>query len=123
MINIPNYIREKIKQYNPELDTRVGSVLNDFLIAPLSAILEPYQEEHSQVLEQMSLADPSELTEDQLNAIAATFLLERKEGTKATGTVKFYYNAPKSVNIPKGLGLKVGNVPFNTVSDYAITKS
>lgn len=123
MIDIPNYIREKIKQYNPEIDTRIGSVLNDFLIAPLSAILEPYQLEHSQILEQMTLADPSELTDDQLNAVAATFLLERKEGTKATGTVKFYFNTPKSVNIPKGLGLKAGDVPFNTTSDYAITKS
>jgi len=123
MINIPNYIREKIKQYNPELDTREGSVLRDFLINPLVSILEPYQQEHLKILEQMSLADINDLNEDQMNAIAATFLLERRTGTKAVGYVKFYYNSPRSITIPKGLSLISNNITFKTTSDYFITKA
>lgn len=123
MINIPNYIREKIKQYNPELDTRDGSVLKDFLINPLISILEPYQKEHLKILEQMTLNDINNLTEDQLNTIAATFLLERKTGTKASGYVKFYYNSPKNVIIPRGLTLVSNGITFKTVEDYYITKT
>ena len=123
MINIPNYIREKIKQYNPELDVREGSVLRDFLINPLTSILEPYQTEHTQILNQMTLDDISSLTDDQMDAIAATFLIERQLGTKATGYIRFYYNSPKAVIIPKGFGIKVGTVTFKTVIDYSITKS
>jgi len=123
MINIPNYIREKIKQYNPELDTRDGSVLKDFLISPLISILEPYQLTQTEVLNQMTLDDVDSLTEDQMNAIAATFLLERRTGTKATGYIRIYYNSPKAVIIPKGFALNVGDVTFKTTSEYSITRS
>lgn len=123
MINIPNYIREKIKQTNPELDTRDGSVLKDFLISPLISILEPYQMEHLQVLNQMTLDDIDSLTDDQMDAIAATFLLERQLGTKASGYIKLYYNGPKGVVIPKGVLLQANNVYFKTTADYTITKS
>lgn len=123
MINIPNYIREKIKTYNPELDTRDGSVLKDFLISPLISILEPYQLEHLEVLDQMTLEAVDNLTDDQMDAIAATFLMERKTGTKATGYVRFFYNSPKAVNIPKGFSLSVGDVTFKTTTEYSITKS
>jgi len=123
MINIPNYIREKIKQYNPELDTRDGSVLKDFLISPLVSILEPYQLDHTAVLNQMTLDDVDNLTEDQLNAVAATFLLERKAGSMATGYIRFYYNSPKAIIIPKGTALKYNDVTYKTTFDYSITKS
>ena len=123
MINIPNYIREKIKQYNPELDTRDGSVLKDFLISPLVSILEPYQLEHTSVLNQMTLDDVDNLTEDQMDAIASTFLLERTTGTKATGYIRFYYNSPKAVIISKNMSLKIGSKTYKTVSEYSITKS
>lgn len=123
MINIPNYIREKIKQYNPELDTRDGSVLKDFLISPLVSILEPYQLEHLEVLNQMTLEDVNDLTDDQLDAVAATFLLERRAGTKATGYIRFFYNSPRAINIPRGTSLSSNGATFKTTTEYSITKS
>jgi hypothetical protein len=123
MIDIANYIRQKLKEYDPQIDTRIGSVLNDFLISPLTTILEPYQLEHAKILDQLTLSDISELSDDQLNAVAATFLLERKPGAYAVGEVEFFYNSPKSVIIPKGTGLESDGVAFSTTDDYAITKS
>ncbi len=75
MINIPNYIREKIKQSDSSLDTRSGSVLNDFLVSPLTSILEPYQLEHLEILNQMTFDDVDSLSTEQMDAIAATFFM------------------------------------------------
>ncbi len=122
-INIPNYIREKLKEYDATLDTRPGSVLNDFLISPLSTILEPYQLEHAEVMNQMTLDDVTSLTNDQMDAISATFLIERIPGSKSNGTVKLYYNTPKSVIIPKGFSIQINNITFKTTVEYSITKS
>ena len=42
-IDIKNYIIEKIKKQDPEVDVRPGSAIYDFLINPLTSVLEPYQ--------------------------------------------------------------------------------
>ena len=123
MINIPNYIREKIKQSDSSLDTRSGSVLNDFLVSPLTSILEPYQLEHLEVLNQMTLDDVDSLSTDQMDAIAATFVMERTTGSKASGYVQFYYNTPRAIIIPKGFALSYNGKNFKTSVEYSITKS
>ena len=42
-IDVRNYIKERLKEYDPSLDTRDGSVINDILIAPLSLVLNKYE--------------------------------------------------------------------------------
>jgi len=101
-IDIKNYIKEKIKTTNADIDTSPGSVFYDLLINPLSVVLEDYRTQHETILANESATSASDLSEDALDALGVNFLVERTAGTKATGYVTFYYSQPVTLDIPKG---------------------
>ena len=74
-INVKNYIIESIKTQDPEIDVREGSAIHDLLINPLSSILQSYQEDHSSILERQTVKDIEKLSEDELDAVAANYLV------------------------------------------------
>ena len=123
-INIKNYIVEQIKKQDPEIDVRPGSSVYDFLINPLSSILEPYQTDHKKIIDRQSITDLSQLSEDELDAVAANYLVERNSGNKAQGYVRMYFRAARSVSLPKGTKFTdaSGNLEFETVAPFEVTK-
>jgi uncharacterized phage protein gp47/JayE len=122
-IDIKNYIIEKVRILDPTIDTRPGSVFRDFFINPLVPIIEQYEAEHNAVLNTYNVTDLSILEESQLDATAANFLLERITGSKATGYVKMYFSAPRSINLGQGTVLtSASGRQFEVVSDFSVTK-
>lgn len=123
MIDLKNYIKETIKSVDSDIDTGDGSVVHDFLISPLLPILEKYEREQTDIVDKLSLKDLSNFSNEELDAVAANFLVSRNTGNKAIGKIRIYFSQPKALTISKGSKFFVNNLIFETIYDYAITKS
>ena len=123
-IDIKNYIIEKIKKQDPEVDVRPGSAIYDFLINPLTSVLEPYQTEHQAVIDRQTVKDLSALSTDELDAVCANYLVERNAGNRAQGYVKMFFRDARSVSLNKGTVFtdESGLLEFETVTPFEITK-
>tara|TARA_Y100001938_G_C8101688_1_gene442368 strand:+ start:8471 stop:11545 length:3075 start_codon:yes stop_codon:yes gene_type:complete len=123
-INVKNYIIEKIKNQDPEIDVRPGSSIYDFLINPLSSILEPYQSEHKAIIDRQAVTDISTLSTSELDAVAANYLVERNSGNKAQGYVRMYFRSARSLSLPAGTKFTdaTGNLEFETAAPFEVTK-
>lgn len=123
MINITQFLKNSINDYDPTIDTRDGSAVSDFLINPLSVILSSYDASLRSILDQLSLTNVEDIPEENMDFVAQTFLLERENGSKSYGNVYIYFNEPRSFTLPKGSFLTAGNLVFETSADYSITKT
>lgn len=121
-INIVNYIQNKINQYDPNLDTREGSVLYDFLIGPLSVVLESYQQDHGSMMNTNSFQNIPNMPEFELDALGQKYFLSRDPGSKATGNVYLYFNESQKLYIPKGTYFVSKGVQYETSSDFFTEK-
>ena len=117
------YIVNKIKESFPNVDVRPGSATYDLLVAPLSKILEPFEEEQSKLLAAFSMKHPSNISEDDMDLLAANFLVGRSAGSKATGHVRIYFLSPVSVTVPKGTVFSTSDgLEYTSDFDYSISK-
>jgi hypothetical protein len=56
-IEIKNYIKSKITEFDPEIDVQEGSVVNDLVISPLAYVLNTYDEINTAILSTLSFSD------------------------------------------------------------------
>lgn len=129
MIDIKNYVLTKLATYDDgsgdKLDTRPGSVLHDFLVAPLADVLAPFAAEQERLLSEQAILDPANMTEEAVDAIGTKYLLTRNLGQKASGVLYVYYNSPRSLTITKGTVFQSipDNLEFEVTKDYLITRA
>ena len=123
-VDIKNYIIERIKAQDPEIDIREGSGIYDLLINPLTSILTAYQKDHTDIKNRQSIQDITQLTESELDAVAANYLASRNQGNLAQGYIKLYFRTAKSVSIPRGTKFsdESGLLEFETVNNYEVSK-
>ncbi len=117
-------LTSQINELDSTIDTSVGSNVRDLLINPISTLLEGYQTEHDQIINNLSLADPTGLTEQELDAIGKNFLVERRAGTYHTGTIKIYFSAAIPFSIPANTRFlhQASGFEYETVDPYTITR-
>jgi len=121
--DIRNYVKERLQVYNPAIDTRDGSGVNDLLVAPLSLVLDKYLEEHKYVLSRLSLSDVTNMPEAELDAIGLQYLLTRLNGTYSSGSIYVYFANPTAINIPKGTVFSTGGVDYKTTADFYLSRT
>lgn len=124
MTDLRELLIKQINEVNPDVDMSVGSNFRDIVVNPLSFILESYQRDHKKVLNNLSLKDPSLLSEGDLDSIGANFLVNRKEGSYHTGAIKLFFSEPVALNIPKNtrfISLDTGS-EYETISYYTGTR-
>tara|TARA_Y100001963_G_scaffold52767_1_gene73971 strand:+ start:12610 stop:13860 length:1251 start_codon:yes stop_codon:yes gene_type:complete len=119
-----NFIKNKLKAYNNNLDLTEGSAITQVFVNPLSSILQPLLDEQDKLLNNFSLQNPSAMDSDDLDAVASNYLISRRTALNAAGNIKLYYNAAVSVNIPKDtmVSTEDGKM-YKTTATYAITKA
>jgi hypothetical protein len=123
-IDVKNFIIQKIKEINPNIDTRAGSVYSDLVIYPLSSLLSSYQTDHDHVIKTQSIVDLTKLTDAELDAVGANFLIERNSGTRGGGNIRLYFTKPRNLVIPAGTQFTGPNgLKFTTSSVYSVTRS
>lgn len=122
--NVKEYIKQKIREVDPNIDTRDNSAIGDLLIKPLDAILQPIADEIIRISENQSLLAGANLTEPDLDALIANIFLTRNPGAKARGTVRVFFSEPITVTIPEGSEFLSGeDLRFFSLSEVIITAS
>ncbi|MBC8548171.1 MAG: baseplate J/gp47 family protein [Candidatus Brocadiales bacterium] len=118
------FIKKKIKEHDPSIDVSPGSPMGDLFVNPLSAVLQPTLDFEDYMTDNLSLLNIDAMSDDDVDAMAANYLITRIAGQKATGTARFYYNIPTTAHIPKGTILSDRNSQYNyvTTAAYTITK-
>lgn len=122
--NVKEYIKQKIREVDPNIDTRDGSGVGDLLIKPLDAILQPIADEIIRISENQSLLAGAALTEPDLDALIANIFVTRNPGASARGTVRVFFADPITVTIPEGSEfLSAEELRFFSLSEVTITAS
>jgi hypothetical protein len=101
MTTIKNYIKNILKNKLPNLDISDGSPLSELFVSPLTALLDPVLTQLKYLLDNLGLLEPEKINPLELDAIAANFLIYRRQAIAATGYVEMYFDAPQNILIPK----------------------
>lgn len=100
--NVADYIRKKIAETDPAIDTRPSSGVGDILIKALSEILQPVADELIRIDKNQSLQNGPSMTEQDLDDLIANIFLTRSPGAKARGNVRVFFTDPTNITIPQG---------------------
>lgn len=123
-MNYVEYIIRKLKAAYPSADYLPGSATRDLLINPLSSILQDFADEQDTLMSAFSMIDPAAISEADMDAIAANFLITRSSGDKVRGYVRFYFSQPLTVNIPRNTEVSTADgLKFYTVSNHTTSKA
>lgn len=100
MNTVKQYIKDAIAGLDNQLDTSDSSALTDLLINPAAAMLDPIIAQINHIQDNLGINDPLNIADEELEAIAANFLITRVRGTKSTGYVELLYTTPQGLFIP-----------------------
>lgn len=105
--DIDKFILDRFAQEYPDLYAADPGALRDLFVKPLQLILEPFKRETQSIKRGQSLADPSQLSDDDADALVANVFDSRDQGGYAVGQARAYFPNPTSVRI------EVGNKVFS----------
>jgi hypothetical protein len=118
------YIKTRLREYDPTLDLSGGSALFDLLVAPQSSILGPFNDTHIKFGYKLSLSDLNSLSDTDLENIASNFLISKTSGSKATGYVRIYFRDARRITIAAGTEFQTSQgLKFFSVNEHSVTQS
>lgn len=94
-IDITDFVIQRLTESYPKLASD-HSVLNDMFVKPLIALLSPFKDEMEAIKLAQSIRNAEFLSDDEVDALAANFFVERKQGSFASGSARIYFNAPQA---------------------------
>lgn len=104
ILDTRRFLRGKIREVNPDIEQRSGSTVGTMLVKPLSVMINPFEEEVNFIKTQLSLADVSSLSSDNVDQLVENLFLKRKIGSVASGVVRAYFSSPQDAAFPLGTG-------------------
>ena len=120
--NLPLFIRERLAQEWPNMNTSEGSALVDLLVKGSELIFDPVVRETNRIALSQSLKDPELLTTEEADALAANTFSNRTRGELAVGKVRVRYGSPRGVNVsPTDYFLSKTGLLFYATSKQTIT--
>jgi len=121
MTTVKQYIKDAITSIDSTLDVSDSSSLTDLLINPAASILDPLIAQINHLQDNLGIHDPENMSDDELDAVAANFLITRDLGTKSTGYVELLYTTPQGIFIPAQTQFTTGDgTIFITTKDLYI---
>lgn len=122
-INIPNYIKDKLRKAGSLIDTRPGSVWSDLVGNPLAHVLEDFYSYQDEVVKNQSLLNAEVMDDSTLEAMAANFLVTRAQGGYASGGVVLYFTTSQQITVPQGtIFATEDGLEYVTLSNYTISR-
>jgi hypothetical protein len=97
--DIDSFILDRFRQEFPDIYAGDPSVVRDVFIKPLILLLEPFKREIGIISKNQSVQDPTVISDEDADAIAANFFVERDGGGIANGVVRVYFSNPTNVDI------------------------
>ena len=106
-----------ITAWRPDVDTSVGTLIKDIVIDVPATVLGTVYQDLQQIQKASSVNYVNELTDNQVEDLAANYNLTRKQGSYATGIITFIrYSAP-TTTITVGASDGTGGVSVSTLKD------
>lgn len=102
LLNIEEYIVNRLRTFAPSLDFGKGSAIRDLLVSPLVLILQPLANEIERVKRSQSLSDISSLSDEDVDALVANVFISRRIGGTSVGTARVYLDSQVSLTISPG---------------------
>jgi hypothetical protein len=93
------FILDRFAQEFPDLYAGDPSVVRDIFIKPLIVLLDPFKREIAGVTRNQTLKDPTVLSDEDADAIAANLFVERNSGGFARGVGRLYFANPINIQV------------------------
>jgi hypothetical protein len=118
------FLVQKFKEGFPQYSLTDGDAISDILINALSLFMEAYRVELNQLKKSQSILNFDQMTNAQMDGLAANWLVTRRAGSRAFGSVRLTVNrlAPISINRSVIFTSTTGKV-FIPSLEYTITTS
>lgn len=100
--NLTEFLEDKLKEFNPDIDVSEGTAVRDIFIKPLESVNQPIQDEIINIQKNLSLIEGADLPPEELDRLAANFFVTRREGGKARGSVRIFFSDPIDLFLPQG---------------------
>ena len=96
---VETFIRTFLQEKFPKLNLAPGSAIYDLLISP-SALLQQQMRDRMRVIQRnQSLKNYTVMLPEELDRLASNYFVERRQGIKATGIQRVFFQAPQAVLI------------------------
>lgn len=106
-----------INAWRPDVDTSVGTLIKDIVIDVPATILGTLYQDLQQIQKACSVNYINELTDNQVEDLAANYNLTRKQGSYATGIITFIKYSEPTTTITVGASDGTGGVSVSTLKD------
>lgn len=106
-----------ITAWRPDVDTSVGTLLKDIVVDVPATILGLAYQDLQQIQKASSINYVDELTDSQVEDLAANYNLTRKQGSYATGIVTFIKYSRPDTPITVGASDGTGGVAVSTLKN------
>lgn len=115
------FIEDTLRQEFPNVAYQEGDALDDLVVKIQSLLFEPIRREISAVKNQLSMRDPTTLTLDEAEALAANYFVAVDRGKLAKGTGRLYYAQPQAVRVtPANVASSRGGLKFYPTTNQSI---
>jgi hypothetical protein len=95
-------IKDLIREYDPNIAVDEASAIRDLLIDPSAIIMKPEIDDMETLKTNSSLLNYADMDQAAMDKYAGNFIVSRRTGTKATGTLRLYLLNPLPISIPAG---------------------
>src|SRR3954471_1943733 len=92
--DIDTFLNDRFQQEFPDIYAQDPSVIRDTFSKPLIIFLDPLKREIETLKRNRSMIDPTVLSDEDADALAANFFEERDSGGFASGTGRVFYSNP-----------------------------
>ena len=122
-MDVREFITDRLKELLPEYDIRPGTNIYDFFCNLHYLILAPFQATLDVIETGLRLDNYATMTEDSLDALASNFLVTRRTGAKASGSITLYFAEAQPVSITVATQfIGPGDLVFYSVSPVSVTE-
>lgn len=96
---IEDFARQRLDSEFPDLVLQRGEPIDDLMVKPMRALIEPYRGQVVVIGNNQSIADPRILNETEADRLLRNYFETRRQGGFAIGTAKVFFGQPRAVTI------------------------
>lgn len=96
---VATFLRQLLKERYPSFPAGQGSAFGDVLVLPASFIFQQFRDELGVLKRNMSILNYQTMLEEEMDRHAANYFVERRDGVRAYGTVRVFFDEVQPVTI------------------------
>ncbi len=119
---VASFIRQLLKERYPQFPVGQGSAFGDVLVLPASFIFQQFRDELNVLKRNMSILNYQTMLEKEMDGLAANYFVERRQGERAFGSVRVFFDEVQPVTIDQNaVFFDDGNHRYNPISSITLT--